>query len=157
MPAVSLPGEREVRGVVPGEGFHDQFQAVPLRAHHVRQCLVSKRFRGEHDRPLAAFGDIVLVDVESELSDRAGRAREMRLDVHRIHVAVLGKRQRKPANRPRTVAVAEVVAEGLVQFEYGAHGGSSVSYKSSTRRLQRARDTQGMMLLPLALSASDRK
>ena len=45
----------------------------------------------------------------------------MRLDVHRIHVAVFGKRQRKAPDRLRTVAKGEVVAEGLVRFECNAH------------------------------------
>src|SRR5260221_2928041 len=111
----------------------------------------------------------------------------MRFDIHRIHVAVFGKGQRKAANRPRTIPIAEVVAEGLVQTEYCGHGYAlradclrgrcdpvsaaarsapnkscsmtfmMRSYKFRTRRLQRARDTQGMMLLPLALSASERK
>jgi hypothetical protein len=81
------------------------------------QGLVSKRFGGEDDASLAAFGDIVLVDIEGELRDRTGWARQMRLDIHRIHVAVFGKGQRESSNRPRTVAIAEVVAEGLVQIE----------------------------------------
>ena len=34
------------------------------------QGLVSKRFRGEDDRPLAAFRDIVLIDVEGEARQR---------------------------------------------------------------------------------------
>src|SRR5580658_1403942 len=111
----------------------------------------------------------------------------MRFDVHRIHVGVFGERQRKAPDGLRAVAVSEVVAEGLVGFENGAHvtpsgrtvngvdatptvrrreacrlrSGLSIfmvrSYRSSTSRLHCARDTQGMMLLPLALSASDRK
>jgi hypothetical protein len=87
----------------------------------VGQGLVSQRFRGEHDGPLVAFRDIVLVDVEGKFRDRTGRSRQMRFDVHRIHIAVFGKGQRKSANRPRTIAIAEIVAEGLVQVEYGAH------------------------------------
>ncbi len=35
------------------------------------QGLVSQRFGGQYDGPLAAFRDIVLVDVEGELRDRA--------------------------------------------------------------------------------------
>src|ERR1700737_497026 len=101
------------------------------------QGLVAQRLRGQHDGPLAALRDIVLIDVEGELRDRASGPRQMRFDVHRIHIVVFGKRQRKSANRPRTIAVAEVVAEGLMQIEYGTH---VVTYRSSTRRLQRARD-----------------
>jgi hypothetical protein len=121
MPAISLLGKRKVRRVVLGERLHDQFQAVPLRTHHMRKGLISQRFRGQHDGPLAALGDIVLVDIEGKLDDRAGRSRQVRLDVHRVHIAVFCERQRKSPNRLRAVAIAEVVAKRFVRFEYCAH------------------------------------
>ncbi len=37
----------------------------------MRQRLVSQRLRGEHEGPLAAFRDVVFVDVEGEFDDRA--------------------------------------------------------------------------------------
>ncbi len=78
-----------------------KFQAIPLRAHHVGQRLVPQRLRGEHDGALAALRDVVFVDVEGEFDDRAQGPGQMRLDVHRIHVVVFGKRQQEIAESPR--------------------------------------------------------
>ena len=114
-----------MRRIVLGERLHDEFQTVPLRTHHVGQGLVAQGFSSQHDGALAAFGDIVLVDIEGKLRDRAFRPGQMRLDVHRVHVAVFGKRQRKPPDRLRAVAEREVVAEGLVRFEYDVHDARS--------------------------------
>ena len=121
VPLVALPREREVLRVIPCEGFHDQFQAVPLGAHHVRQRLEAQRFGREHERAFAALGDVMLIDVDREFGHGAGRPGQMRLEVHRVHVVILGKRQRKPADRGGTVAEREVAAKGLVGLELSAH------------------------------------
>ena len=133
VPSIGALRERKMRGIIARQRFHDELQAIPLRAHHVRQRLVAQRLGVEDHRPLAAFGDIVFVHVEGEFHHRALRSRHVRLDVDRIHVLVLHEGQREPPDGLGGVAEREVVPECFVWLEYGAHGRSS-RFKAATGR-----------------------
>ena len=78
--------------VVARKRVHDEFDTVPLGAQHVRQRLEAQRLASQHQFALAAFRDVVFIDVKGEFRHRALRSRHVRFDIHRIHVFVFGKR-----------------------------------------------------------------
>src|SRR3981081_4785618 len=77
--------------------------------------------RRESSGPLATLVNVVLVDVDREFDHRPGRSGQMLLDVHRVHVAVFGERQRETPDGLRAVAKREVVPECLVRLENNIH------------------------------------
>src|SRR5437879_9262367 len=66
------------------------------------------------------LGDVMLININGMLKNRARCARYMRLNVHRIHVVVFGKREGKTADGSRTVLEGKIVAERFF-FERDVH------------------------------------
>src|SRR5690606_8555101 len=105
--------------------------------------------------PVMAFGDVVLVDVELR-PQRAAAEGHMGLDVHRIHVLVFRIREGQAQHGIAAIAVGmrvTGVGVGFDRLEYG-HLVVFLFQRSTTRRLQLARDTHGMNLRLLSLSSS---
>ncbi|MNE63051.1 hypothetical protein D3C80_1583770 [compost metagenome] len=104
---------------------------------------------------VVALGDVVLVDVELR-PQRALAERHMGLDVHRVHVLVFRVGEGQAQDRFAAVAVGVVAAGVGVGFD-GLECGHFVVVlyqRSTTRRLQLARETHGMNLRLLSLSSS---
>ena len=121
VPLAAFTLQAEVLRVVPGVGFHDQFEQIPLRLHHVRRRdIVHARVFLQGDRPVAAFADVMLVDIERGAEGTVSH-RDMGLEVHRVHVIVIGKREGRAGDAFRAVGEGVVVAVGFVGIEWDVH------------------------------------